>query len=67
MFAFVPAVMLLLGRHAWRLPRLLDRFLPDLDIEGKNIRAENAPGGTVPPEPAAAAVAPAAATHRPGD
>ena len=31
----VPAVMKLLGRHAWWLPRWLDRLLPTLDIEGE--------------------------------
>ena len=30
----VPAVMTLLGRHAWWLPRWLDRLLPHLDTEG---------------------------------
>ena len=28
----VPAVMALLGRRAWRLPRVLDRFVPNLDL-----------------------------------
>jgi RND superfamily putative drug exporter len=32
--AIVPAVMQLLGRSAWYLPRWLDRALPDVDIEG---------------------------------
>ncbi len=32
--AIVPAVMTLLGRTAWWLPRWLDRALPDVDIEG---------------------------------
>ncbi len=31
----VPAVMKLLGRHAWWLPAWLDRRLPSLDIEGE--------------------------------
>jgi RND superfamily putative drug exporter len=31
----VPAVMKLLGRHAWWLPKWLDRILPTLDIEGE--------------------------------
>jgi uncharacterized membrane protein YdfJ with MMPL/SSD domain len=31
----VPAVMVLLGRHAWRLPRRFGRLLPNLDIEGE--------------------------------
>ncbi len=30
----VPAVMAMLGRHAWYLPRWLDRILPNVDIEG---------------------------------
>jgi RND superfamily putative drug exporter len=30
----VPAVMALLGSHAWYLPRWLDRAIPDIDIEG---------------------------------
>ncbi len=31
----VPAVMKLLGRHAWWLPRWLDRRMPVVDIEGE--------------------------------
>ena len=31
----VPAVMKLLGRHAWWLPRWLDALLPSFDIEGE--------------------------------
>lgn len=34
----VPAVMSVLGRAAWWLPRWLDRVLPDLDVEGENLR-----------------------------
>jgi RND superfamily putative drug exporter len=33
----VPAVMALLGRSAWKLPRWLGRLLPNLDIEGENL------------------------------
>jgi RND superfamily putative drug exporter len=33
----VPAVMVLLGRRAWALPRGLGRFLPNLDIEGEGL------------------------------
>ena len=33
----VPAVMSLLGRRAWYLPRWLDRVLPDVDIEGARL------------------------------
>lgn len=33
----VPAVMALLGRSAWWLPRWLDRLLPDVDVEGEKL------------------------------
>jgi RND superfamily putative drug exporter len=36
----VPAVISLLGRAAWWLPRWLDRLLPNVDIEGERLRAE---------------------------
>ncbi|SCL65024.1 MMPL family transporter [Micromonospora peucetia] len=35
----VPAVMSLLGKRAWWLPRWLDRALPNVDIEGEGLRA----------------------------
>jgi RND superfamily putative drug exporter len=34
----VPAVLALVGRHAWWLPAWLDRALPDLDIEGASLQ-----------------------------
>ncbi|MGW3993477.1 MMPL family transporter [Amycolatopsis sp. NPDC004772] len=33
----VPAVMSLLGRSAWWLPKWLDRILPDVDVEGEKL------------------------------
>ncbi|MGD9485062.1 MMPL family transporter [Streptomyces sp. TRM70308] len=36
--AIVPAVMALLGRAAWWLPRPLERALPNLDVEGEGLR-----------------------------
>ncbi|MBF6454113.1 MMPL family transporter [Nocardia cyriacigeorgica] len=33
----VPAMMSLLGRHGWWLPRWLDRLLPEIDVEGRNL------------------------------
>ncbi|MFD3454850.1 MMPL family transporter [Streptomyces sp. NPDC058691] len=33
----VPAVLSLLGRHAWALPRWLDRAVPNVDIEGDSL------------------------------
>ncbi|MEU0133454.1 MMPL family transporter [Streptomyces sp. NPDC006296] len=38
--AVVPAVLALLGRRAWWLPRWLDRVLPDVDVEGEGLRKE---------------------------
>jgi putative drug exporter of the RND superfamily len=34
----VPAVMTLLGKAAWWLPRWLDRLLPNVDVEGEKLR-----------------------------
>ena len=33
----VPAVLALLGKHAWWMPRWLDRLLPDVDVEGARL------------------------------
>ena len=45
----VPAVMSLLGRGAWWLPRWLDRLLPNVDIEGEKLRRDLAePAEPVP-------------------
>ncbi|MGW7580681.1 MMPL family transporter [Kitasatospora sp. NPDC054768] len=33
----VPAVLALLGRRAWWLPRWLDRLIPDVDVEGSKL------------------------------
>ncbi|MBV6699062.1 MMPL family transporter [Kitasatospora aureofaciens] len=41
----VPAVLALLGRRAWWLPRRLDRLIPDVDVEGSKLH-------TAAPEPA---------------
>ncbi|WP_041254232.1 MMPL family transporter [Frankia sp. EAN1pec] len=46
----VPAVMSLLGRHAWWLPRWLDRALPDIDVEGSRLEQAVATQGQ-PREP----------------
>lgn len=43
--AIVPAVLALLGRRAWWLPRWLDRVLPDVDVEGEGLRKELSDGG----------------------
>jgi RND superfamily putative drug exporter len=44
----VPAVLAMVGRVAWWLPRGLDRLLPDLDIEGARLHK---PAGTEPARP----------------
>ncbi|ANY68689.1 hypothetical protein BBD42_21115 [Paenibacillus sp. BIHB 4019] len=36
----VPAVMTILGKSAWYLPKWLDRMLPNLDIEGESVMEE---------------------------
>ncbi|NUP25051.1 MAG: MMPL family transporter [Streptomyces sp.] len=36
--AIVPAVLALLGRRAWWLPKWLDRALPNVDVEGEGLR-----------------------------
>ena len=44
----VPALMLLLGRANWYLPRWLDRVLPHLSVEGPAEAAGAAPGRRPP-------------------
>ncbi|MFJ6317993.1 MMPL family transporter [Streptomyces californicus] len=38
--AIVPAVLALLGRKAWWLPRWLDRVLPNVDVEGEKLQKQ---------------------------
>jgi RND superfamily putative drug exporter len=33
----VPAVMVLLGKRAWWMPKRLGRILPEVDIEGEKL------------------------------
>lgn len=58
----VPAVMHLVGRGAWWLPRWLDRVLPHVDVEGSALEREHPDGGATQREPreATAPAAPAA-------
>ncbi|WP_433472418.1 MMPL family transporter [Spirillospora sp. CA-142024] len=51
--AIVPAVLALLGRRAWWLPRRLDRILPRVDVEGEALSRRPA---AVPADPAEARV-----------
>jgi RND superfamily putative drug exporter len=64
--AIAPAVLALLGRRAWWLPRTLDRVLPNVDIEGEALSA-HVPGTHVPDAhaPASATRPDAAAPLRP--
>ncbi|MFE2443020.1 MMPL family transporter [Streptomyces sp. NPDC059426] len=41
--AIVPAVLALLGKSAWWLPRWLDRALPNVDVEGEGLRKQLEP------------------------
>jgi RND superfamily putative drug exporter len=38
--AVVPAVLALLGRSAWWLPRWLQKLLPNVDVEGEGLRTQ---------------------------
>ncbi|MFD9510278.1 MMPL family transporter [Streptomyces mirabilis] len=40
--AFVPAVLALLGKTAWWMPRWLDRILPKVDVEGEALTHQSA-------------------------
>ncbi|TDC64959.1 MMPL family transporter [Actinomadura sp. GC306] len=52
--AIVPAVLALLGERAWWLPRILNRVLPNVDIEGeklnRNVPAPASGPGTPGPD-----------------
>ncbi len=45
----IPALMSLLGKRAWWLPRWLDRALPRVDIEGETLRTERGTPAAPPP------------------
>ncbi len=46
----VPAVMSLLGSHAWKLPRRLERLVPRVDIEGADLPKVTVPAQRDPAE-----------------
>ncbi|MEU6646813.1 MMPL family transporter [Saccharomonospora sp. NPDC046836] len=50
----VPAVLALIGRSAWWLPRWLDRILPNVDVEGAKLQ-HRLTEGEAEPEPVGAA------------
>lgn len=43
--AIVPAVLALLGKRAWWLPKWLDRALPSVDVEGEGLRTQSSANG----------------------
>lgn len=49
----MPALMHLLGRAAWWMPKWLDRILPDVDVEGASLERPTLRPGvhSVPPRP----------------
>ncbi|MGC2997349.1 MMPL family transporter [Streptomyces sp. G35A] len=49
--AIAPAVLALLGHRAWWLPRILNRVLPNVDIEGEKL-SRRAPASTTEPDAA---------------
>ncbi|GGR90089.1 membrane protein [Streptomyces aureoverticillatus] len=51
--AIVPAVLALLGHRAWWLPRILNRVLPNVDIEGEALSG-HVPASANEPDAAAA-------------
>ncbi|PSM44051.1 hypothetical protein C6Y14_06705 [Streptomyces dioscori] len=48
--AIVPAVLALLGKKAWWLPKWLDRALPNVDVEGEGLRALDTARPTASPD-----------------
>ena len=48
----VPAVMVLLGKRAWWLPRWMDRVIPHISIEGEEYFAKKDAEARVPAKPA---------------
>ncbi len=50
----IPALMFLLGDRAWRMPRWLDRLLPNVDVEGEALtrRTSEEVPAAAEPEPA---------------
>ncbi|MFI6639329.1 MMPL family transporter [Streptomyces sp. NPDC050504] len=46
--AIVPAVLALLGKSAWWLPRWLDKALPNVDVEGEGLRKGLGDGASGP-------------------
>jgi RND superfamily putative drug exporter len=63
----MPALMHLLGRAAWWMPKWLDRILPDVDVEGASLERPTLRSGlhAVPARPSAGLATTRVPTHRP--
>ncbi|MFE2943701.1 MMPL family transporter [Streptomyces sp. NPDC059255] len=61
----VPAVMAVLGRRAWWLPRAVDRLLPDVDVEGEKLLRRHAAAPAPAPDSAPAGSPADDIPHRP--
>ncbi|GAA4360642.1 MMPL family transporter [Angustibacter luteus] len=46
----IPAVMTVLGKSAWWLPRWLDRIVPNVDIEGASLEKRSASDSSASPD-----------------
>ncbi|MEV6279178.1 MMPL family transporter [Nocardia sp. NPDC051832] len=40
----VPALLVIMGKRSWWIPKWLDRVLPDIDVEGARLREVKQPG-----------------------
>ncbi|AKG46008.1 membrane transport protein [Streptomyces xiamenensis] len=61
----VPAVMFIIGRRIWWMPRAMDRLIPTVDVEGEALAARLAANGPHTPENNAAAAPNRSATREP--
>jgi uncharacterized membrane protein YdfJ with MMPL/SSD domain len=57
-----PAVLTLMGRWTWSLPRWLSKAIPEVDIEGEGLLASRAAEGTLPEQQALAPKGPPASS-----
>jgi RND superfamily putative drug exporter len=64
---FVPAVLQMLGNHAWYMPKWLDRVLPSFDVEGEGVQRVLDLSAWPVPDSTAAISAEGLALYRDGD
>jgi putative drug exporter of the RND superfamily len=63
---FIPAIMALLGAHAWWFPKWLNRVVPDIDLEGERVHELIAARAWRPEQPAMDDIGDILATDEPG-